>query len=298
MDKEPSPPGEFGIFDPYSRDPKAFDEGPVRGPSTFTVAPNGDIYIVDTFNHRIQRFTQDGNFVSSIPAVGCGEDICVDANGNIYFLCLGPATVWKVDHSGKVLKIVHMFNHKDPDAEGMNTGGGSTKLFCDNSGRLFLEYYSEKSGDFKIFQFGTATADFTPEQQKATLRKGFVGGNGLTLNQDQIFGIVDGKMYLLDNQSKTIKEYKHGANPWFLVGTDTQGNIYLLVFDMTKDTELVKKYSPEGSLISVVEWKSVGYAKDNLDKLATIDSQGNIYVFDSTKSGITITKWSPGGAGK
>src|SRR3972149_10805647 len=77
MDKEPSPPGEFGIFDPYTRDPNAVDQGPIQGPTTFIIAPNGDIYIVDTFNNRIQRFTQDGSFVSSLPAAGSGwaEDI-------------------------------------------------------------------------------------------------------------------------------------------------------------------------------------------------------------------------------
>jgi len=29
MDKEPSPPGEFGIFDQYTRHPNVVDQGPV-----------------------------------------------------------------------------------------------------------------------------------------------------------------------------------------------------------------------------------------------------------------------------
>jgi hypothetical protein len=38
-----------------------------EGPTSFTVAPNGDIYITDPLNERIQRFDANGNFVSVIP---------------------------------------------------------------------------------------------------------------------------------------------------------------------------------------------------------------------------------------
>jgi hypothetical protein len=187
---------------------------------------------------------------------------------------------------------------EDNDSEGMNIGGGPTKIFCDNSGRLFMQYYSEKDRDFKIFQFGIAITDFTPVQQKTSLKRGFVGVNGLILNQDRIFGIIDGKMWLLDNLGKTVTQYEHPANPRLFLGTDANGAIYLHAFDISKGTELVRKYSLDGRLISVVEWKNIGYAQHNLNKPITVDSQGNIYIFDSTKSGITITKWSPSGAEK
>ena len=283
--------GEFGLY----------VEGPIMGPSTFTIAPNGDIYIVDTFNNRIQRFTPAGSFVAAFPAVGSGwaEDIAVDANGNVYLLFLGPARVWKSDQEGNRLKIIETFdnyeNRHDEDIRGMDIGGGPTKIFCDNSGRLFMRYYSEKDLNFKIFQLGTDVAEFSPAQQKATLRTGFVSDNGLSLNQDRIFGMVDGKMYLLDNTDKAVKEYKHIANPRLLVGTDAEGCIYLHAFDMDKDTELVRKYDPEGRLLAVIEWKNVGYAQHNLNRSITVDAKGDVYVLGSSKDGITLTKWSPSG---
>ena len=57
-------PEEFGLYDPYRNNPAARDQGPIQGPSTFTIAPNGDIYIVDILNYRVQRFTQNGEFIS------------------------------------------------------------------------------------------------------------------------------------------------------------------------------------------------------------------------------------------
>jgi len=287
-------PGEFGLY----------VEGPIMGPSTFTIAPNGDIYVVDTFNNRIQRFSKDGTFLSMSRAHGSGwvEDICVDVNENIYLLHLGPARIRKIDNEGNLLNVINTFNsyenRDDEDIRGMNTGGGPTKIFCDNSGRLIMRYYSEKDRHFKIYQIGTDAVEFSPEQQKATLRTGFVSANGLLLNQDRIFGMVEGKMLLLDNQDKAVRQYKHIANPRLLMGTDAQGCIYLHAFDMGKDTELVRKYDPEGRLLAVIEWKNIGYAQHNLNRSITVDADGNVYVFDSNRDGITLTKWSPSGGEK
>ncbi len=291
-------PGEFGIDDPYAHNSKAHDLGPIQGPSTFTIAPNGDIYIVDIFNYRVQRFTQDGKFVSSLSArMGLVEDICVDADGNVYLLEIAPAYVRKLDPEGKLLKLIPMFNHDDQDAKGMNYGGGSTKLYCDNSGRLFLSYYRENTRMQAIFQLGTTAGDYTPAQQKATLRKGFAGTSGFILDKGQILQGIDGKMVSVDNTGKVVTEYNISAGSFSFFDIDPQGNVYMHAY-VQKDEEIsekVRKYTANGALISEIAWKSMGYAIHNLNKSLSIDSQGNIYVFDSTKDGVTITKWSPSG---
>lgn len=82
-------PSEFGLDNPYAHNPKGHDLGPIQGPSTFTVAPNGDIYVCDIFNERIQRFSPEGTLISVITINGWrgyGEDLCVDQNHNIYVL--------------------------------------------------------------------------------------------------------------------------------------------------------------------------------------------------------------------
>ncbi|NIM96931.1 MAG: hypothetical protein GTO24_02245 [candidate division Zixibacteria bacterium] len=68
-DGEESPPGLFGIR-VYSVPESLKEFGDVprpEGPPSFTVAPNGDIYITDPLNKRIQRFDESGNLVSVIP---------------------------------------------------------------------------------------------------------------------------------------------------------------------------------------------------------------------------------------
>jgi hypothetical protein len=77
-DKIPSEPGTFG----FTIDA----EGIEHGPTSFTVAPNGDIYIADNINNRTQRFSATGQFISVIPNVRVGYDsgFRVDKDGYIY----------------------------------------------------------------------------------------------------------------------------------------------------------------------------------------------------------------------
>jgi tripartite motif-containing protein 71 len=62
-------------------------------PEDVTIDSNGDIYIVDRLNHRIQKFDSDGNFLAKFGGepgkTGQGQfyepiGVAVDAEGNIY----------------------------------------------------------------------------------------------------------------------------------------------------------------------------------------------------------------------
>jgi hypothetical protein len=187
-----------------------------------------------------------------------------------------------------------MFNHQDKDAEGMNTGGGSTHIYCDNSDRLFLSYRKDNEGTQAIFQLGTAAVEYTPDQQKATLRKGSAGTSGSILNKNQTFQFIDGNIFTVDNLGKTVTEFKSLGSYSFL-DVDSLNYIYLIAYSKENDMFTIRKQNPEGKFISSFEWRNINYAHHNLNKPITIDSQGNIYVFDSSKEGITITKWSPSG---
>jgi DNA-binding beta-propeller fold protein YncE len=51
----------------------------------------GNVYVVDTRNVRIQKFNSEGDFVTKWGSLGCGDDefliphdIAIDSSGNIY----------------------------------------------------------------------------------------------------------------------------------------------------------------------------------------------------------------------
>jgi tripartite motif-containing protein 71 len=66
-------------------------EGQFNWPIGIALAPNGNIYVADKYNHRIQYFTWNGSFRGSWGTYGTGdgnfshpEGVTVTPNGNVY----------------------------------------------------------------------------------------------------------------------------------------------------------------------------------------------------------------------
>lgn len=81
--------------------------GEFNDPAALAFAPNGDLYVVDQKNNRIQRFDSEGTFLSMFGGPGRGEGefdnaigIAVDAAGNIYVADWGNHRIQKFDPAG------------------------------------------------------------------------------------------------------------------------------------------------------------------------------------------------------
>jgi hypothetical protein len=196
-DGEQSPPGEFGVSQYAVQESlKLCVTCFAEGPSAFTVAPNGEIFITDPLNKRIQRFNANGRLISVIPHIeGSHWDwslICVDRNDKVYILLwhdLTRQSLSKYDLNGKLLTTYEPFNDLREPVCG-------SELHCDQNGKLFLQYYRrpENNAEFTIaaetkikgpilsltFQIGTTESVFTFEQQKSTLRTGVLEYSGLS----------------------------------------------------------------------------------------------------------------------
>jgi tripartite motif-containing protein 71 len=74
-------PGEFDVTRP--------DDNP--GTGDIAVAPNGQVYVADGSNHRVQVFRPDGTYISQFGSFGSGDgqfgsvdDIAIGRDGSIY----------------------------------------------------------------------------------------------------------------------------------------------------------------------------------------------------------------------
>lgn len=88
------------------------------GPGTFNepwgiaIGPNGSIYVTDTWNHRVQKFTAEGKFITTWGIFGQGETpeafygprgLAVDAEGRVYVADTGNKRIVVFDASGKFI---------------------------------------------------------------------------------------------------------------------------------------------------------------------------------------------------
>jgi DNA-binding beta-propeller fold protein YncE len=89
-----------GLGPGHASSPQAQEAGQFRSPWGITVDGNGDVYITDTGNQRVQKFDREGNFITQWGGFGNGDGqfnfpygIAVDARGGVFVVDSGNTRV-------------------------------------------------------------------------------------------------------------------------------------------------------------------------------------------------------------
>jgi DNA-binding beta-propeller fold protein YncE len=103
-----------GLGPGHASSPQAQEPGQFRSPWGITVDGQGDVYITDTGNQRVQKFDRDGNFLTQWGGFGPGEGqfnfpygIAVDARGSVFVVDSGNTRVQQfmpADEGGERLR--------------------------------------------------------------------------------------------------------------------------------------------------------------------------------------------------
>lgn len=257
-------------------------DGQFDGLEGIAIDSLGNVYVTDTNNNRIQKFTSSGNFITKWGSFGEGNGqfngilgIEVDSSNSVYV-------------SG-YNSIIQKFN---------SSGAFITKyeIPSTNSSALFdvaIDSYSNiyfttgiKGKIWKITSSGTFITKW-----------GEIGGNDGQFNICNGIALdTNGNVYVADHGNKRIQKFTSSGNfitKWGTNNTpngiaiDSYGNIYVA------EEDCIEKFTLSGNFIT--KWGSYG-SGDGQFIIASgiaLDSSGNVYVTDMNPYNYRVQVFAP-----
>ncbi len=238
-----------GCTDPDGSGPLELGDGQFQEPWGIAVGPDGRVYVADTWNHRIQVFDSEGNFVtkwgsygqtdSPLPLFYGPRDVAVDASGNVLVTDTGN-------------KRVMVF---DPDGNFVHQWGGPGAV-----GGFFEEPVGIAVGpDGNIY-----VADTWNQRVQV-------------FDSDYVY-LRDWPVQAWYGQSVVNKPY---------LAVDNLGRVYIT----DPEGYLVAVFDSEGNLLSTFGSYGTGSTTFSLPTGIAVDDAGNIYVTDT--DGQRLMKFQP-----
>jgi sugar lactone lactonase YvrE len=139
------------------------EEGALYQPTNLAHAPNGDIYVVETGNFRVSRFTPDGKFVRRFGDAGQlpgqfarPKGIAVDRGGRVY---VGDAAFQNVQIFDRMDRVLMAFGQPPDGSQGLNLPA-DVSIDYDNV-ELFRRYAAP---GFDIEYLILVVSQFGPDQ--------------------------------------------------------------------------------------------------------------------------------------
>jgi DNA-binding beta-propeller fold protein YncE len=259
--------------------------GQFENPCAVAVDGSGNVYVSDTYNNRVQKFTSTGTYLTQWGTQGGGNGqfyspygISVDATGNVYVVDTYNNRVQKFTSTGEYLTQFQ--------AQGTGVVAGLYYPWgaaVDASGNLYVA----DSMNSRVIKFSSSGT-----QQGEMGQQGY--GDGQFIYPRGVAVDGSGNVYVADSENHRVEKFsstgayltqwgtKGSGNGQFStpygVAVDGSGNVYVL--DMGNNR--VQKFS--STLEYQTQWGSKGEGDGQFKDPwgFAVDSMGNVYVADSS----------------
>jgi sugar lactone lactonase YvrE len=236
---------------------------------------SGNVYVADYWNHRIQKFTSNGTFITKWGSQGSGNGefseptaIAIDSSDNVYVAEFQNARIQKFTSDGTFITKWGSEGSGDGQFE-----GGPTDIATDSSGKVYVTNWRAdriqkftSNGDF-ITKWTVAEPEGVAVDEHDNV---YVGGG----RNQRIQKFTSNGTFITGWGSEGSGDGEFDG-PW-AIATDSEGNVYVGEYWNSR----VQKFTSDGTFIT--KWGRQGSADgqfDGVDSLA-IDSSGNIYAAD------------------
>ncbi len=306
-----------GMYDNWGQ-PASADRGKFNLPRGIAQDANGNFFVVDTANFRIQKFDKDGKWLAQVGSKGDGNGqfapinddskdtgpsgIAVDKTGNVYVTDVWNHRVQKFDNNLTfVAKWGSFVNLSDPGAasdaqvdskfygpRGVAVGPDGNVYVTDTGNKRVLIFTPDGQFARKIDSAMSPTKkspDY-PFSKPGEMNEPI----GLTVDNT-------GNVYVADSVNKRIQKWDSKGTfvtQWAIpdagwdsgsymepfLSTDSAGNVYATA----PTSKTVLKFNPSGQLIGQKKQKDALILKTPTG--ITVGSDGTVYVVDTSGNSV------------
>jgi hypothetical protein len=263
--------GQFGLI----------EEAEGVGPQSLCLDPQGNMYILDLVNRRVQVFTPQGHSLRQMAFQILAHDLCLNQHGELYLLAPYHGQVEKLDAEGHPLarwalsSQIHLI-------DGIRAAGDQVIL------------RTVRQTEHAI---ADAKGPLGPDEQLAQMQMGIGGLDPTTRYQTQWISDHMGLIQLLDAQGTKLRSIwlttREMLGSLVFLGSDGEGNIYLRAetFGPRGKVSLkVFKYDSHGNPVAEFELPSNGftYVYRNL----RVHQNGDLYQLLTEPLGVKVIRWT------
>ena len=261
------------------------DDGEFNQPMDIEFDSSDNFWVLEVGNHRLQKFSQDGTFISKFGSYGTGDgqfyspkDFAIDPSGNIWVADTNNNRIQKFDSSGNFLLKFGSEGCQTIQNDGTITGDTHNGKFCnpvsldfDSSGNLYVADHNNR----RIQQFDSSGTYLTSFGSYGTTDGKFINPHFMTIdssdyiyvgdrerNNVQVFddsfnfryaitGLSDPKDIVIDTLKRLLVAYNHAVNVYTSSNSTAAASTATLDFSSVYEYDILNFTGTQLSLITI-----------------------------------------------
>lgn len=183
--------------------------GTFNEPWGIAISPDGSVYVTDTWNHRVQKFTADGKFLTMWGIAGTSDSdtvfwgprgIAIDQNGQVFITDTGNNRVVIYDANGTYL------NQFGVPGIGAGEFSEPVGLTFDKAGNLFIvDTWNQR---IQVFQSVDGNLNYQPVREFQV-----EAWTGQSINNKPFIAVdVAGHVFVTDPDAYRVLEFDSGGS--------------------------------------------------------------------------------------
>lgn len=261
-----------------------------------TTDANGNVYVADAGNHRVQKFDSSGTYITQFGESGSGDgqfsyptSVAIDASGNSYVVDMGNVRIEKFDQDGNYLAQFGSAGTENGQFNYiMSVATDGSNVYVADLGRANIQKF-DQDGTYlaSIGANGAGNGQFQSLYSVA-VNSQFILAADSPGNKIEKFAIGDlSYQGRLDSTSTADAKFNNPTD----MALDSQGNSFVV----DSSNNRIEKFDKNGQYL----WRFGQRGKANGQFISprgiAIDMSDNLYVSDFIGSGYRVQKFSADG---